>query len=107
MLPSAETCASKIETQYRNGECVEGFCSPVNDFIVESAAKKRMWMADEDGDGWRAGSRASPEYGFETASRSIEEKTAGIVGDLHLEKEDKVYLKNRFGTNDEEEIIDK
>ncbi len=76
---SAETRATKIETQYRERQSVDGFGGLENDFVVHGAAEKRVRMTDQGGE-WRQLRRArSPQDGFQAADRAGEKSFANRV----------------------------
>jgi len=85
----AESGATKIESQNRNANSVQGFRRLVNHFVVHRTAKKRMRMADNRGERRMRGGGRGPENRFEASGRAIQKEIAGFVCAGHRRAMDK------------------
>jgi len=87
----AESRAAEIEPQDRNAEGIQGFGGLIDNLVVQGATVKRVWVANHSRERGRGGARWSPEDGLQTANRTAQKETAGIVGNAH-KRPGKVYL---------------
>jgi hypothetical protein len=69
-----ETGATKIETEDRSAEGVNGFGDLKNHLIVHGAAEKWMGMTDQCGERWRGATARRPQDGFEASDRAGKKK---------------------------------
>jgi len=88
----AESRTAEIEPQDRNAEGIQGFGGLIDNLVVQGATVKRVWVANHSRERGGGRGRWSPENGLQTANRTPQKETAGIVGNAH-KRPGKVYLK--------------
>ena len=89
MYACAESSATKIESQNRNANSVQGFRRLVDHFVVHRTAKKRMRMANNRGERRMRGGGRGPENRFEASGRAVQKEIAGFVCAGHRRAMDK------------------
>src|SRR5208283_464993 len=75
-----------------NAEGIQGFGGLIDNLVVQGATVKRVWVANHSRERGGGRGRWSPENGLQTANRTPQKETAGIVGNAH-KRPGKVYLK--------------